>query len=70
MYSARQAEHEHRISSVAKTAREIFSVPAGLDDATDVVEDGHGPLPVGEYAQRVRRFLHQAQPKQINDLFH
>lgn len=38
--------------------REIFS-PARFDDTTDVVEDGHGPLPVGEYAQRVRRFLNQ-----------
>ncbi|WVZ69751.1 LOW QUALITY PROTEIN: hypothetical protein U9M48_018487, partial [Paspalum notatum var. saurae] len=42
-------------------------VPARLDDATDVVEDGHGPLPTGQYVQRVRRFLIRGAPtNQIN----
>jgi len=31
----------------------------GLDDAADVVEDGHGPLPARQYVQRVRGFLHR-----------
>jgi hypothetical protein len=35
--------------------------PAGLDDATGVVEDEHGPLPAGQYVQRVRRFLNQTR---------
>jgi hypothetical protein len=36
---------------------EVVFVPAGLDDAADVVENGHGPLPAGQQVQGIRRFL-------------
>jgi hypothetical protein len=39
--------------------------PPGFDDATDVMEDGHGPLPARQYPHRVPGFLHGSNNSKI-----